>query len=113
MTDKDSNIKARISVITPEQKFSSENSASSGGWHPADIKAALEKRGLTLAELSRSAGYSPTAAGRALRTAWPAVEQVIAEALDVTPQDLWPDRYDTDGVPLAYKPRTRRRGGGR
>ena len=75
------------------------------GWHPADIKAALEKIDLSLAELSRRAGYHPTAAGRALRTSWPEMERVIAEALGTTPQAIWPTQYTPDGVPLKYLPR--------
>ena len=33
-------------------------------WHPADIQAALKKRGHTLAGLSAAHGYHPTAAGQ-------------------------------------------------
>jgi len=79
----------------------------SRGWHPADIKAALEKIGLSLAELSRRTGYHPTAAGRALRTSWPEMERVIAKALGTTPQAIWPDRYTPEGIPLKYLPRHR------
>ena len=76
--------------------------------HPADIKAALEKKGLSLAEVSRQAGYHPTAAGRCLRTSWPEMERIIAEHLETRPQEIWPDRYDRNGVSLRYQPRTHR-----
>jgi Ner family transcriptional regulator len=69
-------------------------------WHPADIAAALKKRGLSLANLSLSYGYHHTAVGKALKQPWPAVERIIAAALDCTPQDLWPSRYADDGLPL-------------
>ncbi len=69
-------------------------------WHPADVLAALKKRGKTLSGLSRSHGYHPTAAGKALKRPWPAVEAIIAGALDMAPEDIWPARY---GIP----PRTR------
>ena len=36
-------------------------------WHPADVLAALKKRGHTLAGLSVANGYHPTAAGKALK----------------------------------------------
>jgi len=76
-----------------------------GNWRPALIKAELELRGLTLAELSRRHGYSPTAAGRALRTSWPEMERLIAQAIGVTPQTIWPDRYTAEGMPKKYLPR--------
>ncbi len=74
-------------------------------WHSADITAALKKRGHGLANLSISYGYHHTAVGKALKQSWPAVERIIATALDCAPQDLWPSRYADDGSPL---PRARR-----
>jgi Ner family transcriptional regulator len=62
-------------------------------WHPADVQAALKKRGLSLAGLSRANGYHPTAAGKALKRPWPALEVLIARAIDLTPRDIWPGRY--------------------
>lgn len=95
-----SDIEARKNVL--DQEYSDD-------WHTADIKGALEKRGLSLAEVSRRAGYHPTAAGRALRTSWPELERVIASALGVAPQEIWPSRYDQLGVPLKYQARTLKR----
>jgi Ner family transcriptional regulator len=63
-------------------------------WHPADVLAALKKRGKSLSGLSRAHGYHATAAGKALKNPWPALEAVIAAALDLTPEDIWPSRYD-------------------
>jgi Ner family transcriptional regulator len=63
-------------------------------WHPADVLAALKKRGKTLAGLSQAHGYHATAAGKALKKPWPALEALIAAALDLAPQDIWPSRYD-------------------
>jgi Ner family transcriptional regulator len=74
------------------------------GWHLADIKAALEKRGLSLAALSRVNGYHETAAAKALRNEWPEMERIIADALGVKPEQIWPSRYK-DGVPAKYLPR--------
>lgn len=104
MIDRIKNNTIRTSDLTPEEKFSIKNGP--GDWHSADIKAALEKRGLSLAKVSRSAGYHSTAAGRALRTSWPEMERVIAEALDTRPWLIWPSRY-VDQVPKKYLPRTR------
>jgi Ner family transcriptional regulator len=69
-------------------------------WHPADILAALKKRGHSLAGLSVANGYHPTAAGKALKQPWPAMELLLANALGLTPQAIWPSRYDQEGRPL-------------
>lgn len=73
-------------------------------WHPADVLAALKKRGQSLAGLSVANGYHPTAAGKALKQPWPAMERLIATAIGMQPQAIWPTRYDDRGEPL---PRTR------
>jgi Ner family transcriptional regulator len=62
-------------------------------WHPADVQAALKKRGLSLAGLSAANGYHATAAGKALRRRWPALEVLIADALGIPPHEIWPSRY--------------------
>lgn len=69
-------------------------------WHPADVLAALKKRGLSLAGLSVANGYHPTAAGKALKQQWPAMERLLAEALGLVPQEIWPSRYDAEGRPI-------------
>jgi Ner family transcriptional regulator len=80
----------------------SESNAGSNpeDWHPADVLAALKKRGHSLAGLSVANGYHPTAAGKALKQSWPAVERIVAAALGVMPQEIWPSRYDDEGRPL-------------
>lgn len=62
-------------------------------WHPADILAALKKRGQSLSGLSKRNGYHATAAGKALKKPWPALEILIAEAIGAHPRDIWPSRY--------------------
>lgn len=62
-------------------------------WHPADIKAELEKRGLSIRELGRQLGVSSVILSRALRTASPANEARIAAALGLDPEAIWPARY--------------------
>lgn len=73
-------------------------------WDAIRIKAELQRRSLSLAEVSRRHGYHPNSAARALRVAWPEMERIIADALDEKPETLWPDRY-VDGVPRKYLPR--------
>jgi len=63
-------------------------------WHPADVLAALKKRGKTLSGLSQAHGYHVTAAGKALKRPWPALEALIAAELDLSPEEIWPSRYD-------------------
>jgi Ner family transcriptional regulator len=71
-------------------------------WHPADVLAALKKRGFSLAGLSVANGYHPTAAGKALKQPWPAIERLLAEAIGVAPQEIWPSRYDESGNPRRH-----------
>jgi Ner family transcriptional regulator len=76
-------------------------SAPGSDWHPADVLAALKKRGHTLAGLSVAHGYHPTAGGKALKRPWPALEALIAREIGIAPQDIWPSRYDENGAPLS------------
>ena len=66
-------------------------------WHPADVQAALKKRGRSLAGISTENGYHPTAAGKALKKSWPAMEKIIANELGREPRDIWPSRYRGGG----------------
>ncbi len=75
-------------------------SAPASDWHPADVLAALKKRGRTLAGLSTAHGYHPTAAGKALKAPWPALEAIIAREIGLAPQEIWPSRYTADGQPV-------------
>ncbi|MCX9063572.1 helix-turn-helix domain-containing protein [Citrobacter portucalensis] len=62
-------------------------------WHPADIIAALHKRGTSLAKLSRDAGLASSTLANALTRPWPKGEWLIAIALDIHPSKIWPGRY--------------------
>lgn len=63
-------------------------------WHPADIKAALEKAGWTLRKLSQHHGYRPGSLAFALRKPWPRAQQLVAEAIGEDPRTIWPSRYE-------------------
>jgi Ner family transcriptional regulator len=70
--------------------------------HPADVVAALRKRGTSLRKIARDNGYSHIQ--RVLTSPWLAAEQLVARALDTTPQALWPSRYQNPGSrALAFK----------
>jgi Ner family transcriptional regulator len=73
--------------------MTSTRSGAQQDWHPADVLAALKKRGKTLSGISIAHGYHATAAGKALKQPWPAMEAVIAAALGVEPEEIWPTRY--------------------
>ncbi|HIC6418418.1 TPA: helix-turn-helix domain-containing protein [Salmonella enterica subsp. enterica serovar Newport] len=62
-------------------------------WHPADIKAALEKEGTDLSKLSVEHNLSARTLGNALRYKYPKAQRIIAEAIGVKPEDIWPSRY--------------------
>lgn len=63
-------------------------------WHPEDIKAAIRKRGVSVAKLARANGYdNPRTFMNVLRMPYPKIERIIAEFLDVEPQVIWPSRY--------------------
>ncbi|ARO92992.1 transcriptional regulator [Salmonella enterica] len=62
-------------------------------WHPADIIAGLRKRGTSLAALSRQAGLASSTLANALNRRWPKGERLIAEALGIAPEQIWPSRY--------------------
>jgi len=67
---------------------------SATDWHRADIVAALHKKGWSLRELSRQSGLSAETLKGALNVPWPKGERIIAAALDVTPETIWPTRYE-------------------
>lgn len=77
-----------------EFETKTQEDANLPDWHPADVLAALKKRGHSLAALSVAHGYHATAAGKALKRSWPALEAVIAQAIGVSPQRIWPSRYN-------------------
>ncbi|MBN3057117.1 helix-turn-helix domain-containing protein [Pectobacterium brasiliense] len=64
-------------------------------WHPADIIAALKKRGTSLAAVSRNTGLASSTLANALKRHWPKGERLIAEALGSSPEQVWPSRYNT------------------
>ncbi|ELS4260429.1 helix-turn-helix domain-containing protein [Salmonella enterica] len=64
-------------------------------WHRADIKSALEKRGMSMRDLSRMAGLSPDSLRNVFSRHWPKAEVIIATALETRPEIIWPSRYES------------------
>lgn len=63
------------------------------GWHRADILAAVRKKHGSLAALSRAHGLSPGTLANALVRPWPKGEKIIADAIGVKTEEIWPSRY--------------------
>jgi len=74
-------------------------------WHPADIKAAIAKRGATFADLARHHGYSSTSAfSNTMKIHYPKIERIIADFLDMRPEDIWPSRYEEKKIDFKTPP---------
>lgn len=71
-------------------------------WHRADIKAALEKAGWSLRQLSFAYGYSSNMCIKALTYPYPNGERLIADAIGVEPWTIWPSRYDDAHQPIRH-----------
>lgn len=67
-----------------------------GSWHAEDIKSAIRKRGVTLAELCEQMGVDNRAASKALAEPFTKGELAIAQYLDVPVQLLFPTRWTVD-----------------
>lgn len=68
-------------------------------WHRANIKAALEKAGWSLRKLAVANEYAPGVLSHPLNKQYPNGEAIIAKAIGVAPQVIWPSRYNEDGTP--------------
>jgi len=74
-------------------------------WHPADVVAALRKRGTSLRQIAIANGYSHIQG--VLTRPWLAVEQLVAQQLGTNPETIWPSRY-ADGVSRVHAQRLTR-----
>ena len=54
----------------------------------------LRLRGLSFAEVGRRHGVSRQAVRLAFAQKYPRMERAIAEAIEVRPEELWPDRWE-------------------
>lgn len=62
-------------------------------WERIDIIYALKKKGTTLAALSRQSGLNSRTLNNALDRRYPKGEKIIAGAIGVKPEIIWPSRY--------------------
>ncbi|USS96821.1 helix-turn-helix domain-containing protein [Serratia symbiotica] len=63
--------------------------------HPKIIKAEIHKRGLSFRTLSLNAGYSRDSL-KASSAPLQALPTVVADALGIAPEVIWPSRYRTE-----------------
>jgi len=66
---------------------------TAGDWHRADIVAELKKKGWSIAALSRNAGLSTNTLKTALAVPYLNGEKIIAAAIGVSAEEIWPSRY--------------------
>lgn len=76
-------------------------------WSSHYIVFRLRERGTSMRRLSRLNHYCANAASIAIKTPWPKMQQLIAQAIGVTPQEIWPSRYHEDGGPRGPRRRAR------
>ena len=69
------------------------NEVKTNDWHPRRIVAEVHVKGTTLRALSLAAGLSQDSVKNALYRACPKYERIIANAIGVAPEEIWPSRY--------------------
>jgi Ner family transcriptional regulator len=69
--------------------------------HPADVMAALKKRGISMRKLSLRAGKNDSAVAQAVKNPVSSIpmELLVADALGMKPEKIWPSRYYPSGKP--------------
>ena len=68
----------------------------------------LSIQGKSLASVARNAGVKRQQPSKALREPYPKAEAIIARELGMTPQQLFPERYDEFGLPKRKTPGRKR-----
>ncbi|MEN5083717.1 helix-turn-helix domain-containing protein [Bosea sp. TWI1241] len=82
--------------------------AAPEGWHPADIVAAVHKRGTHLKTLAQEHGFNDYTMSKALRLCFPACHDVLAAFIGAPRQEIWPQFYDVEGNRLSAREQRRR-----
>lgn len=62
-------------------------------WHREDILAAIRKKKKSMAALSREFGFSSGTLINTLNRPWLRGEHIIAGAIGVKAEEIWPSRY--------------------
>jgi len=68
-------------------------------WHRADIVAGLRKAGWSMRQLAKHHGYaSHGTLTVALSRPFPKAQRLIADAIGVAPEAIWPSRYERQAM---------------
>lgn len=62
---------------------------------------ALKQNGKSIAAIARDNGVTRQTLYSALLRPYPRMEKILADALGATPQKLFPERYDSNGLPVS------------
>ena len=63
-------------------------------WDNWDVRRALGKRGLSMADLARQNNIAPSTLREVFRKiGYHKGERIVADALDMTPEQIWPSRH--------------------
>lgn len=76
----------------------------------ATIKYLIELKGYNFATLASKFNLSRTTLTQAKNKSYPNSEKIIADALLMLPQEIWPERYAADGKPAKHSARYPRKG---
>lgn len=69
-------------------------------WHWSDVLARLHKAGWSLRQLAFENNYTDgNTLGEAKRRPFPKGERIIAQAIGLKPETIWPSRYNEHGEP--------------
>ncbi|WP_370655458.1 helix-turn-helix domain-containing protein [Candidatus Binatus sp.] len=69
------------------------NASPPADWQREYIIAELHRRGISLRQLSFRNGYRRNTVREALDRVYPKAQSIIAAALGVKPNEIWPSRY--------------------
>ena len=77
------------------------------GMHPADIVAAVKKKGTNLSQLSLANGFGESTLRAALKKPHPRAQRLIAETIGVPMHQIWPQWFDASGQRIGSGSRSR------
>ena len=63
------------------------------------VKYQVQLQGRSMAQLAADHGVKRATLYQTFQRPYPRMEAIIADAVGLTPQELWPERYDADGLP--------------
>ena len=69
------------------------------------VKYQVHLQGRSMAQVAAEAGVRRQTLYQTFLLPYPRMEKIIADAVDLTPQVLFPERYDADGLPNRGKGR--------